>query len=100
MGEKINISHDYGIFVKAGKFEPRGSYACIPNYLTLAYAISFCLDAGASDIKLIGVSGLNLDKTQHKVMQELINILLNKEISITSLTPTSFALKEQSIFAI
>ena len=100
LGEKINISHDYGIFVEAGKFEPRGSYACIPNYLTLAYAISFCLDAGASDIKLIGVSGLNLDKTQHKVMQELINILLNKEISITSLTPTSFALKEQSIFAI
>ena len=39
-----------------------------------------------------------MDKAQHKVMQELINILLKKEISITSLTPSSFALKEQSIF--
>ena len=100
LDEKINISHDYGIFVKAGEFEPRGSYACIPNYLTLAYAISFCLDAGASDIKLIGVSGLNMDNAQHKGMQELINILLRKGVSITSLTPSSFALKEQSIFAI
>ena len=54
MNEKINISHDYGIFVKAGEFEPKGSYACMPNYLTLAYAISFCIDAGAQTSNLSG----------------------------------------------
>ena len=100
LDEKINISHDYGISVKAGTFEPKGSYACIPNYLTLAYAISFCIDAGASEIKLIGVSGFDMENSHHKGMQELLNILLKKGISISSLTPSSFAIKEQSIYAI
>jgi 4-hydroxy 2-oxovalerate aldolase len=96
----INICHDYGIEVKAGKFEQNGSYACIPSHLTLAYAISFCLDAGATKIKLAGVSGLDMDVSNHKDMQELINILLKKDVSIVSLTPSSFAIKEQSIYGI
>lgn len=97
---EINISHDYGITVKEGKFEPNGSYACIPNHLTLAYAISFCLDAGAKEIKLVGFSGVSMDINTHKDMQELINILLKRNAPIMSLTPSSFAIKEQSIYAI
>jgi|TARA_B100001093_G_C26850343_1_gene1024863 4-hydroxy 2-oxovalerate aldolase len=100
LDEDIKISHDYGISIKAGEFEPKGSYACIPNHLTLAYAISFCLDAGASDIKLIGVSGIDMEHIHHKDMQMLINILLQKGVPITSLTPSSFAIKEKSIYAI
>lgn len=96
----INISHDYGITVKEGEFVPNGSYACIPNQLTLAYAISFCLDAGVTEIKLVGFSGVAMDINKHRDMQELINILLKRNAPIVSLTPTTFAMREQSIYAI
>ena len=68
------------------------SYFSVCNFI--------CIDAGASEIKLIGVSGFDMENSHHKGMQELLNILLKKGISISSLTPSSFAIKEQSIYAI
>ena len=93
--------HDYGIHLVDGKFKNHGSYACLPNRLTLAYAISFCLDAGAKELNLVGFGGFNLDEKRHKEVQEFLQILAReKSISLFSLTPTSFSIKEKSIYAI
>lgn len=99
-GLDIEIEHDYGLSIKRGKFKNSGSFACIPYRLTLAYALSFCLDAGALDIKLAGVSGVNMDEERHKEMQNLISILTANNIKLVSLTPSSFALSERSVYAI
>ena len=100
-GLDINIVHDYGIHLVDGKFENHGSFACLPNRLTLAYAISFCLDAGAKELNLVGFGGFNLDEKRHKEVQEFLQILAReKSISLFSLTPTSFSIKEKSIYAI
>lgn len=99
-GMDLNIAYDYGLCVTRGEFKNSGSFACIPFRLTLAYALSFCLDAGAIDIKLAGVSGVNLREEQHKEMQDLFKILNTNKIRVTSLTPSSFAVPERSIYAI
>ena len=96
----IKIEHDYGISVQKGEFKNSGSFACIPSHLTLAYAIAFCLDAGAADIKLAGVSGINMDEERHKEMQDFLNILNANNFKLVSLTPSSFAITERSIYAI
>ena len=99
-GVDIEVEHDYGLRIEKGEFKNSGSFACIPYRLTLAYAVSFCLDAGATDIKLAGVSGVNMDVERHKEMQDLINILTANNVKLVSVTPSSFAIDEQSVYAI
>lgn len=103
MFKKINIDivHDYGILMSPNKFENCQSYACVPNRLTLAYAISFCLDAGVSNLKLVGFGGFNLEEKRHKEVQAFLQILATQSsIKLVSLTPTSFNIPEKSIYAI
>ena len=100
-GININIEYDYGVSVTQKKFKNCGSYACVPNRLTLAYAISFCIDAGAKEINLVGFGGFDLEDQRHKEMQEFLQILaLDTEIELHSLTPTTFTIPELSIHAI
>ena len=97
----INIEYDYGVLVTQKKFKNCGSYARVPNRLTLAYAISFCIDAGAKEINLVGFGGFGLEEQRHKEMQELLQILASEtEIKLHSLTPTTFSIPELSIYAI
>ncbi len=97
----INIQHDYGVVVAQNEFKSCGSHARVPNRLTLAYAIAFCLDAGTEHINLIGFGGFNLEDQRHKEMQEFLQILASETtIELHSLTPTSFAIPELSIYAI
>jgi 4-hydroxy 2-oxovalerate aldolase len=89
------------VLVTQKRFKNCGSYACVPNRLTLAYAISFCIDAGAKEINLVGFGGFGLEDDRHKEMQEFLQILaLEMEIELHSLTPTSFTIPELSIYAI
>ena len=97
---EIDIVHDYGISVRENIFQNEGNFALIPSRLTLAYAVSFCLDAGVKSISLVGVSGIGMDDTRHKEMQQFLSIVSQKGFELASLTPTSFAIKEKSIFAI
>ena len=97
----IEIEYDYGIHVIPNQFAPNGSYAIIPNRLTIAYAVSFCIDAGAKKINLVGFGGYDLEDQRHKEMQQFLQILASKsEIELLSLTPTSFSISEISIYGI
>ena len=100
-GVDINIEHNYGILVDKNKFKNCGSYARVPNRLTLAYAISFCLDAGVDKLNLVGFGGFNLEEKRHKEVQAFLQILASeKVVELCSLTPTSFSIPEKSIYAI
>lgn len=97
----LNIAYDYGIELTPGVFNNCGSFARVPNRLTLAYAISFCIDAGAKNINLVGFGGYDLQDQRHKEMQEFLKVLAtHTDIKLNSLTPTTFTIPEQSIHAI
>jgi 4-hydroxy 2-oxovalerate aldolase len=96
----INIAFNYGISVEEDIFKNMESYGIIPFRLTLAYAISFCIDAGVENIYLAGFSGFDQTDSRQREMHRFLAILSRENIELTSLTPTSFPLMEQSIYAI
>lgn len=96
----IDVVFDYGFSIKENVFENHGSYSDIPFRLTLAYAIGFCLDAGADKINLAGFSGYDKDDSRQKEMESFLSILSGTNLKLLSLTPTSFSIEERSIYAI
>lgn len=93
-----SIEHNYGISISNDSFEILGDHCIIPYRLTLAYAIAFCIEANASQIYLAGFQGYDDGNPKQKIMQNLIHILTKKDISLCSLTPTKYSIKEKSIF--
>jgi hypothetical protein len=58
------------------------------------------MQAKASEINLVGFGGFDLDDPRQKEMQEFLSILFKNKINLFSLTPTTFTIKEKSIYAI
>ena len=96
----MNILHDYGLWVKEGCFEGYGKYAVIPVRLTLAYAVAFCIDAQAEKISMVGFGGYSFDNPKQKEMQEFLALLKSKDVKLQSLTPTTYAVTEVSVFCV
>jgi 4-hydroxy 2-oxovalerate aldolase len=94
------VEHDYGICVNGNFFEIYGNYAYVPNRLTIAYAIAFCLDASAEKISLVGFGGYSLGDPRQKEMEQFLSLLSSKAIEIKSLTPTTYSIPEISIYGI
>ena len=99
-GVDIEIAHDYGFSISDSEFKPCGSYALIPFRLTLAYALAFCLDAGSNTINLAGFCGFDQTDPRQKEMESFLSILSRHEVTLRSLTPTTFSIDERSIYAI
>ena len=96
----IEIAYDYGFSIKKSEFKPCGYYARIPFRLTLAYALGFCLDAGSNNINLVGFCGFDQSDPRQKEMESFLSILSSHDITLRSLTPTTFSIDEGSIYAI
>ena len=96
----LRVAHDYGVLVKKNKFEPLRNYACVPNRLTLSYAVAFCLSAKSETISLVGFGGYASDNPKQKEMQEFLALLRVMKVDLRSLTPTSYSLPEKSIYSI
>lgn len=97
---KLDVAFDYGYSIKENVFKTNGSYSEIPFRLTFAYAIGFCIDAGADKINLAGFSGFDKDDSRQKEMEFFLSILSRTDLKLFSLTPTSFSIEERSIYAI
>lgn len=91
---------DYGLDVRPGAFQHLGDIAIIPSHLTVAYAIAFFLDAGVSNIFLVGFKGFSSEDPRQRQMEALLSVLFSEGVDLISLTPTSYSIKEQSIYAI
>ena len=100
MEEDFSVAYDYGLNVKAGEFECKVNQACIPSPLTLAYAIAFCVTAKASNISLVGLFGYDVQDARQKELQDLLSLIRLKNVNLRSLTPTTFAIPEISIYGI
>ena len=92
---------DYGLTFQDGSFiiGPNGCRLQWP--LTAAYALAVVTIAGASNIKLVGFDGYATDYLLEKEMNEVIETYegLDKAVEITAITPTSYKIKQGSIFS-
>lgn len=97
---EVAVTHDYGVLVEKDQFKAFSNYACVPNRLTLSYAVAFCLAAQAETISLVGFGGYASENPKQKEMQEFLALLRVMEVNLRSLTPTSYSLSEISIYNI
>ena len=72
----------------------------IPNRLTLAYTIAFCAAAKAKKISMVGFGGYSSENPKQKEMQEFLSLVKSKDVNIQSLTPTTYAIPEISIYCV
>jgi hypothetical protein len=62
--------------------------------------LGFCLDAGSNNINLAGFCGFDQTDPRQKEMESFLSILSSHDITLRSLTPTTFSIDERSIYAI
>ncbi|MEI8705625.1 aldolase catalytic domain-containing protein [Pseudoalteromonas sp. B62] len=92
----------YGLDVAKGVFNVKESSCVIPNELTIAYALSFALAGGATDITLAGVDGYDSNDSRQLEMIEFFELLKEQVIerlNIFSITPTTYPVNKGSVYA-
>lgn len=97
---KIEI-FDYGLSVVPDVYEVTDTRCTIPAELTVGYAISVATVGKAASIKLVGFDGFEKGDSRQQEMVDLI-IKVNEykqKKDIRSLTPTSYPIKEGSVYA-
>jgi 4-hydroxy 2-oxovalerate aldolase len=92
---------DYGLTLEEGSFiiGPNGCRLQWP--LAAAYALAMVTQAGASKISLVGFDGYSADDPRQEEMNDVFfkYSLLEKNISISALTPTTYRVSQNSIFS-
>lgn len=92
---------NYGLEIKAGSFDIRKSGCSLNAPLALGYALSVLTEANAKEIKLVGFDGYDFrDPRQDEVKNIFLDYQkLSKSLPLESLTPTTYPIKQGSIFA-
>ncbi|MEH6595068.1 MAG: aldolase catalytic domain-containing protein [Colwellia polaris] len=101
LNDITNEYHDYGFLVEDNKFIVEDEYCGAPFDLTFGYALAIASHANAKKISLVGVDGYELGDVRQSEMVDLI--VRFKQFSpdsvMTALTPTSYPVKQGSIYA-
>jgi len=92
---------DYGLTLKEGSYKigPNGCKLQWP--LAAAYALAVITQAGACNISLVGFDGYSADDPRQEEMNDVFFKYTSheKSVSISTLTPTTYRIKQSSIFA-
>ena len=95
--EGVNVI-DFGLVVNDGQLSAQETFATIPYDLTAAYALCIAQNAGAKEISLVGFDGYEKgDKRQEEMVD--VFTLFNSKVTVTSLTPSTYPVKQGSIYA-
>nr|WP_113867723.1 aldolase catalytic domain-containing protein [Brenneria salicis]NMN92143.1 4-hydroxy 2-oxovalerate aldolase [Brenneria salicis ATCC 15712 = DSM 30166]RBP61133.1 4-hydroxy 2-oxovalerate aldolase [Brenneria salicis ATCC 15712 = DSM 30166]RLM28713.1 pyruvate carboxyltransferase [Brenneria salicis ATCC 15712 = DSM 30166] len=92
---------DYGLKINKDVYQVAETQCTIPSELTVGYAISAAIIGQSSSIKLVGFDGFEKGDSRQQEMVDLIikiNEYMHKK-EIISLTPTSYPIKEGSVYA-
>ena len=92
---------DYGLEIKAGSFDIRKNGCSLNSPLAVGYALSVLTEANAKEIKLVGFDGYDFrDPRQDEVKNIFLDYQkLSKSLPLESLTPTTYPIKQGSVFA-
>ncbi len=99
MLDELNIL-DYGMSMQQEKFEvgPKGCILAWP--LAFAYALSVVTQAASEKVLMVGFDGYEADDLRQQEMNDVLAAYakLPNNLSLKSLTPTSYAIPQGSIF--
>lgn len=103
MGHSFNDLQilDYGLSIKEDLVSIRSNGCTLSSPLALTYALCVCTKGGASRMKIVGFDGYNIDDPR----QTRVNLAFNQyrelpnSVTIEALTPTSYPIKQGSIYA-
>lgn len=92
---------DYGLTLDEGAFHIGAFGCCIQWPLSAAYALAVVTQGGAKNISLVGFDGYTSNDPRHEEMNDVFRSyeILDESVAIVSLTPTSYRVKQSSIFS-
>ena len=92
---------DYGLRLIEDGIEIEANGCGLKHPLAVGYALAVATKAGVKGVNLVGFDGYESDDPQQEVMNELFNVFANENdnVSIVSLTPTSYNLNQGSIYS-
>ena len=102
--ELNNVSNeffDYGLSVESDKFDVSNNYCSLPYDLTAAYALAIAVHSQAKQVSFVGIDGYERGDIRQTEMIDLLSKFKNfaPELQVTALTPTSYPIKQGSIYA-
>ena len=99
---KSNKVLDFGLEVKAKKFEFKNNYAILPNSLVASYALAIAASGKANRILLAGFDGYPSDDPRKVEMDEVLSLYekFSPKIKILSVTSTKYRVDSVSIYAL
>jgi 4-hydroxy 2-oxovalerate aldolase len=102
--ELNNVSNeffDYGLSLEPDKFDVSTKYCSLPYDLTAAYALAVGVHAQAKQISFVGIDGYERGDIRQTEMIDVLTKFKNfvPELQVTALTPTSYPIKQGSIYA-
>jgi 4-hydroxy 2-oxovalerate aldolase len=95
------VVDDWGMSVKAGKFEVSGAGCVVPSGVVAGYAIALAAAGGASKVLLAGLDGFDHADPRQLSMCELLTVAQSQPGTpmIVALTPTTYPVVESSLYA-
>jgi len=92
---------DWGMTVKAGKFELFDTGCVLPSGIVAGYAIALAAAGDATNVLLAGLDGFDHADPRQLAMSELLTVAQSQTSMppIISLTPTTYPVVESSLYA-
>lgn len=96
-----NDVYVHDVSVVAGEFRPDPICSVLPNDYTLPFAVANFINFGKTEFLFIGFDGYDSGDPRNGEMSKFFSYLSNefKDLTLTSLTPTSYPLNLTSIHA-
>jgi 4-hydroxy 2-oxovalerate aldolase len=91
---------NFGLKLSDDGFEIYETGASVPKLLVFAYALSVITSGKAREVKLCGFDGHIDDFAKHSEMERILREYrkLPQPLSMTALTPTTYSLKQASVY--
>jgi 4-hydroxy 2-oxovalerate aldolase len=96
-----NLIYDYGMEISDQTMKIHPTYCQVPYDVTTAYAISIAIAASAKSVSVVGFDGYDYGDKRQLEMVDISTYFNQLKISceLTALTPTSYPIKQGSIYA-
>lgn len=100
LGDKLVL--DFGLNVQQDTFEFNNVHCTTPTSLVVAYALAIATSGQAQNIYMAGFDGYGADDTRTQEMKDLLEIYQchGKSLMLSAITPTSYGIQRESIYAL
>ncbi|WP_029890079.1 aldolase catalytic domain-containing protein [Polycyclovorans algicola] len=93
---------DFGLSVEEDLFDFANTHCTIPTSLVVAYALAIVTSGSAVGVFMAGFDGYGADDPRSREMQQLLEKYQTAKgaLQITAITPTSYGLHTESVYAL